>query len=143
MRYIIATLILLITPTVGASFFEKNIVGTEIAQDRIEQIKIENFTFQNTITATKYAQTKFFIARTKAEILDRYEDGRVNDYELADIANNLEYVTHSMNEYFKNMKAFERSKNRTYRTLALQNLRDANSRHGDLRAVTQKSTRQE
>ncbi len=142
MKYIIFLLIVLSPTFVSASFFESEIIGNEMVQSRIDQVRIIDFTFKNMATSAKHAQTKFFISKTKSEILSRYADGRVNEYEFADITNNLEYVAHSMNTYFTNMKAFERSNNRVYRTLALQNLRDSKGAYERLRADTQKSIHQ-
>ena len=65
----------------------------------------------------------------------------MNSYEIADFRQELGYLTHTMNEYFKNIETSERTNNRSIRALARQNLRDADQSYGRLSAITQKSTR--
>ena len=65
----------------------------------------------------------------------------MSTYELRDFGREIEYLTHNMNEYFRNQSAFERTRNRSYRTLARQNLTDANMTYTRLYTITQANSR--
>ena len=65
----------------------------------------------------------------------------ISNYEFDDMKHELSYLSFSMNEYFLNIRAYERSKNREFQALARQNLKDANQSYARLKAVTLKSAR--
>lgn len=105
-------------------------------ENRFVRIKITATAPKNAETNAKLTQTRQFVSQVKKEALKRYADGRITRYEAEDIAHELEYLTYSMNEYFRNMGSYERTRNRDYLGLADQNLSDAASSYNRLSGIT-------
>ena len=84
---------------------------------------------------------ELIISKTKREIENRYAEGSISAYDFADIEQELRYLTYSMNSYFMNIRAFERSKNRDFQKMAQDNLGDASQSYSRLKAATRKAVR--
>lgn len=128
----------------AADFFESQVLqiaGKEATREVLKDIQINNVVLKSNAEKLRLAQTKFFLAQAKKEITNRYAEGTISNYEFDDMKHELSYLSFSMNEYFLNIRAYERSKNREFQTLARQNLKDANQSYARLKAVTLKSAR--
>ena len=125
------------------SYFESQITAPskEGALDLLAGIQLGRYKITSQTEETRLTKTQRFIYLAKKEAAKRYEEGEMNNYEMDDFARELGYLTHNMNEYFRNIVAAERTKNQSLRKLARQNLRDADASYGRLSAVTLASTR--
>ncbi len=122
-------------------FFEGNIIGNEAFTTRMDAIKMNSYIFRSGALNDKLAQTRYFLSKTKRNTLANLADGTITKYTADDVAGSLEYLTHSMNTYFANMKAYERTSRKIYKTLATQNLGDASAVYNELKAITWNSLR--
>lgn len=143
-----ATIVLL--PVVSASvsadtdFFESKIAqvqSKETAKNLFSGIELRNISLRSVTEKNRFSDMQFFLAQTKKEAENRYSAGEINRYEIQDIRNELSYLVHSMNEYFTNVRSFERSSNPVYKKLATQNLSDAKTTYDRLKATTRRSVR--
>ena len=128
----------------STDFFETNISGNSsksVAHEVFSDIQVREVTLRAVAEKTRLAQTQFFVAQTKQAAESRFAAGELDQYALRDIQNELSYLVHSMNEYFTNVRAFERSKNSVYKKLSAQNMDDAQMAYGRLKAVTLKTAR--
>ncbi|MDD2744922.1 MAG: hypothetical protein PHU93_00100 [Candidatus Gracilibacteria bacterium] len=128
----------------ASDFFENQVLqiaGKEATREVLKDIQISNVVLKSSAEKLRLAQTKFFLAQTKKEITNRYAEGTISNYEFDDMKHELSYLSFSMNQYFLNIRAYERSKNRDFQALARQNLKDANQSYARLKAVTLKSAR--
>lgn len=140
----IATFMPVATTFADADFFETNITqnsGKAAAHDLLADLQIRNISLKSGSEKARLAQTQFFLAQTKKETESRFQDGEITQYALCDIKNELSYLVYSMNEYFTNIRSFERSNNATYKKLALQNLDDAQMAYTRLKTVTLQTAR--
>lgn len=110
-------------------------------RELLRDIQVRHVALRGSTEKLRLAQTQFFVAQTKNEIVNRYSRGELSRYELEDIRNELTYLTHSMNQYFANVRAFERSNNRTFQNLATENLKDADQAYLRLKNTTLKASR--
>ncbi len=122
-------------------FFLSNIVSSSPEITRIQSIQVRDFPLKNTTEQVRLSQTKYFVSQVKQEVIRRVKSGELNSYEARDIVRELENLTFSMNEYFRNVAAAERSKQKAYRELAASNLANAKSSYMKLSAVTWQSVR--
>ncbi len=107
----------------------------------LEDIRLGFYKVRSDIEIARVAKTRTFIVQVKREAARRYASGEMSAYEMQDFTRELSYLTHNMNEYFKNIVASERRENKALQALARQNLRDADQSYGRLRAVTWASAR--
>lgn len=129
------------TALAAGPFFLDRIVQNQSIEDRFAKIRITASALKNPDTNGKLTQTRLFLAQVKKEALRRYENGLMTRYETEDVAHELEYLAYSMNEYFRNMRSYERTKNRAYLNLADQNLDDAAASYDRLSDITWQSVR--
>jgi hypothetical protein len=95
----------------------------------------------NRLEIRRFEKMQQFLFQVKKEASKRYASGVMSTYELRDFTGEIEYLTHSMNEYFCNQSTFERTNNRDYLRLARQNLNDANMTYARLSAITHANSR--
>jgi hypothetical protein len=130
----------------GTDFFSNNVIGSDVMSDstvdRIENVRINGYVYRSDALNTKLMETRYFFSKVKRDAISKLQDGSISRYAAEDIANSLEYVAHSMNAYFANMKSYERTGRNDYKKLALQNLKDANMHYDQLKAATWRSVRQ-
>ncbi len=117
-------------------FFLKEVVKDSAIEDRFSQIKISGGKFKNEETNARLSESRIFVGQVKREALKRYKDGKLSRYEIDDIARELEYLTYSMNQYFENMKSYERNRKSLYLDLANTNLVNAASSYDRLSGIT-------
>ena len=137
-----------VTPVVAQakerSFFETEITQTQTfgaAQEFLKTSTLKSYSLASGAEINRFEKTQQFLAQVKREASRRYDSGIMSTYELRDFGREIEYLTHNMNEYFRNQSAFERTRNRSYRTLARQNLTDANMTYTRLYTITQANSR--
>ncbi len=118
-----------------------NLTSKEMTREVLQDIRINDVILKSNTEKLRLSQTKFFLAQTKKQIVNRYADGSISSYEFEDMKNELSYLTFSMNQYFANFRAFERSKNRDFQKSAFQNLKDANRNYARLKVVTRQASR--
>lgn len=135
---ILAILALVSTSSANADFFLDRVVANSPEKTRVQKISLGSYSFKNPANAASYRDGLYFLSKTKNETLRRFEDGRISAYRLADTANELEYLAYSLDHYFANLSAYERTGSRFYRELAASNLSDARSIYDRLKAVTLK-----
>ncbi|MFZ4461031.1 MAG: hypothetical protein ACOYN2_00315 [Patescibacteria group bacterium] len=126
----------------ASDFFTNNIVGYTAIEDRFDDIRLKSFIFRSDVLNTKLMDARLFVSKAKRDTLVRLQDGSVSKYTAEDIASNLEYLTYSLNNYFANMKSFERTGRKDFRTIANQNLKDADMIYTQLKAITWNASRQ-
>jgi hypothetical protein len=139
-----ATMALIPQSSFAGDYFQDQVLKTgnkEMTREVLGDIKIRDVALKSSTEKLRLAQTKFFIAQTKKEIVNRYAEGTISTYEFEDIKNELSYLAFSMNQYFSNYRAYERSKDKEYQASAFQNLRDANQCYGRLKVATLKAAR--
>ena len=132
------------TPPRGMSYFETEITQTQTvtsAQEYLKTLSLKSYAVKSATEVSRFEKTQQFLAQVKREASKRYASGAMSAYEFQDFGREIEYLTHNMNEYFRNQSAFERTHNRTYRTLARQNLNDANMTYARLSVITLASSR--
>lgn len=126
------------------SYFKTEITQTQTAiwaQEYLKTSSLKSYSLKSIVEIQRFEKTQQFLAQVKREASKRYVSGAMSRYELQDFGREIEYLTHNMNEYFRNQSAFERTRNRTYRTLARQNLSDADMTYTRLAAITLASSR--
>ena len=131
-------------PIFANDYFESQILRTtskETSREKLREIQITEVVLKSSSERLRLQQTKFFISKTKREIENRYAEGSISAYDFADIEHELRHLTYSMNSYFMNIRAFERSKNRDFQKMAQENLGDASQSYSRLKAATQKAVR--
>lgn len=131
-------------PAYANDYFESQILRTtskETSREKLREIQIAEVALKSSSERLRLQQTKFFISKTKREIENRYAEGNISAYDFADIEQELRYLTYSMNSYFMNIRAFERSKNRDFQKMAQDNLGDASQSYSRLKAATRKAVR--
>ncbi len=133
---ILAILALVSTSSANADFFLDRVVSSSPEKTRVERISLGNYSFKNATHAASYRDSLYFLSKAKNEALRRFEDGRISAYRLSDTANELEYLAHSLNHYFANLSAYERTGSKFYKNLAATNLADAKATYVRLKAVT-------
>lgn len=140
----LASIVVIPQSIFASDFFENQVLqiaGKEATREVLKDIQINNVTLKSNAEKLRLAQTKFFLAQTKKEITNRYAEGTISNYEFDDMRQELSYLSFSMNQYFLNIRSYERSKNQDFQVLARQNLKDANQSYARLKAVTLKSAR--
>lgn len=128
----------------NADFFETKIIQSqsrESAKSLFNGIELRNVSLRSVTEKNRFSDMQFFLAQTKKEAEIRYSAGEIDRYEIQDIRNELGYLVHSMNEYFTNVRSFERSSNPAYKRLASQNLSDAKTTYDRLKVTTRRSVR--
>jgi hypothetical protein len=134
----------LFLPAYANDYYENQILRTtskETSREKLREIQITEVALKSSSERLRLQQTKFFISKTKREIENRYAEGIISAYDFADIEQELRYLTYSMNSYFMNIRAFERSKNRDFQKIAQENLGDASQSYSRLKAATRKAVR--
>jgi len=128
----------------AGDFFQDQVIRTASKSETREvlrDIQIKNVALSDSAAKLRLAQAQFFLNQTKNEVVSRYAQGEISQYEFDDIRNELTYLTHSMNQYFANVRAYERSRNRDFQSMAAQNLKDADQSYSRLKNTTLKAVR--
>jgi hypothetical protein len=128
----------------ASDYFQNQVLqlnSKETSKEVLRDIQIAEVALKSNSEKLRLAQAKVFLSQTKKEMQNRYADGSLSSYEFDDIKNELEYLAYSLNKYFANFRAFERSGNREFRNMATQNLKDANQSYARLKTITRKAAR--
>lgn len=67
---------------------------------------------------------------------EKFELNEISTYRAADIVRDLEYVSYYLNEYFKNTKMYEKTRNIAYKNIAKTQLVKAERSYRNLTATT-------
>lgn len=126
----------------ASDFFTGNVIGYTEIQDRFDDIRLKSFVFRSDTLNAKLMSSRQLVSRAKRDTLVRLQDGSISKYTADDIASNLEYLTFSLNNYFANMKSFERTSRKDFRMIANQNLKDADMIYNQLKVITWNASRQ-
>lgn len=135
---IIAIFTVLSTPVVSADFFLDEIADDSAAQARMERVSLPAVPLRTAANRDRYRAASRFIESVKNESLLRAWDGRMSEYQLADVASELEFLTYELSNHFANLRAYERTGNPFYRDLAARNLDASKNSYDRLRAVTRR-----
>lgn len=134
----------MVSPIFASDYFESQVLRTnnrESSREALREIQINEVALKSSSERLRLSQTKFFISKTKREMVNRYSEGGISAYDFADIEQELRYLSKSMNSYFSNIRAFERSKNEEFQKMAKQNLDEAHQSYSRLKAATRKAAR--
>lgn len=122
---------------IQSSYFDKNVLWeSESFNETINAINIGNYTFSNSVEQKRYLNSKRFFQTAKAEIREKFELNEISTYRASDIIRDLEYVSYYLDEYFKNTKMYERTRNITYKNIAKTQLAKVERSYRNLTVTT-------
>ena len=124
----------LVTPQQNTTdFFATRVIGKDNNWKKLQAINVKNILFKSTDIQERLENSKIFISALKNAIWERYTNGIIGDYQIADIIQNLSDTAYHLNTYFINEKHYEKTKNNFYNDLAIGNLNDVTMSYSQLK----------
>lgn len=116
-------------------FFQTNVIGKDNNRKRLAAIKIKQISFGNEEIANKLEDSKRFLTALKDATWQRYSDGVIKNYQMADIIRDLGDMIGSLNDYFAFSKKYETTGNDFYDELAMEKLDDVKQQYEQLKGT--------
>jgi hypothetical protein len=122
---------------IQSSYFDKNILQEgDTFNETINNIHIWNYSFSSSVEQKRYLNSKRFFQSVKTEIREKFGKNEISTYKAQDIINELTYISFYLDEYFKHMKSFEKTKNIAYKNIAKSSLQWAEQSYRNLTNIT-------
>ena len=120
----------------GADFFEKNVLGSDVEWNEVNQVSLDYYRFASPATQDKYNAAQAFVAKFKEQFWLRYHrDNQYSYYKFYDAANEIQFLVNYLNQYFSSMKLYERTGDSYYYDEALTELSVVNQSYARLKNV--------
>jgi len=115
-------------------FFDAKIIRKDNNWKRLNAINIGKYSLKSEDMKEKYEDSKKFISALKDAIWQRYADGVIKNYQMADIINNLNDTVYNLNMHFSYTVQYEKTKKSLYDELAMEKLDEVKTNYDRLKA---------
>jgi hypothetical protein len=103
-------------------FFETNVLRKDSNWKKLNAITIKSYSLKSEDMQQKYGDSKKFLAAIKDAIWQRYSDGVIKNYQMADIIRDLGDTVNNLNANFSYTSQYEKTGNGFYNEVAIEKL---------------------
>jgi hypothetical protein len=118
-------------------FFDTKVIRKDNNWKKLNAVTIKNFSFKSEDMQEKYNDSKLFISALKDAVWQRYSDGIIKNYQMADIIQDLTDTVYNLNKHFEYSAQYEKTGKSIYNDLAMEQLDNVKTNYdrlkGDIR----------